>query len=96
MYPIYEFGTEAQRQKYLPSLATGEKIGCFGLTEPNHGSDPAGMETRARKEDGVYILNGSKNWITNSPLVSFGNIHVLRKQVLGIFDPPSLPPCHQK
>jgi len=68
MYPIYEFGTEAQRQKYLPSLATGEKIGCFGLTEPNHGSDPAGMESRARKEDGVYILNGSKNWITNSPL----------------------------
>ena len=73
MYPIYEFGTEAQRQKYLPSLATGEKIGCFGLTEPNHGSDPAGMETRARKEDGVYILNGSKNWITNSPLVSFSS-----------------------
>merc|ERR1711992_324400 len=70
MYPIYDFGTEAQRQKYLPSLATGEKIGCFGLTEPNHGSDPAGMESRARyeKSDGVYILNGSKNWITNSPL----------------------------
>merc|ERR1739844_194216 len=68
MYPIYDFGTEAQRQKYLPSLATGEKIGCFGLTEPNHGSDPAGMESRARKEDGVYILNSSKNWITNSPL----------------------------
>jgi len=68
MYPIYDFGTEAQRQKYLPSLATGEKIGCFGLTEPNHGSDPAGMESNARKEDGVYILNGSKNWITNSPL----------------------------
>jgi len=68
MYPIYDFGTEAQRQKYLPSLATGEKIGCFGLTEPNHGSDPAGMESRARKEDGVYVLNGSKNWITNSPL----------------------------
>merc|ERR1719471_2672033 len=70
MYPIYDFGTEEQRQKYLPSLATGEKIGCFGLTEPNHGSDPAGMETRAKyeKSDGVYILNGSKNWITNSPL----------------------------
>ena len=74
MYPIYDFGTEAQRQKYLPSLATGEKIGCFGLTEPNHGSDPAGMESRARKEDGVYILNGSKNWITNSPLVSLYQI----------------------
>merc|ERR1712156_1412521 len=60
MYPIYDFGSEAQREKYLPSLATGEKIGCFGLTEPNHGSDPAGMESRARyeKSDGVYILNG--------------------------------------
>jgi len=68
MYPIYDFGTEEQKQKYLPKLATGEKIGCFGLTEPNHGSDPAGMESKARSEDGVYILNGSKNWITNSPL----------------------------
>lgn len=70
MYPIYDFGTEAQKEKYLPSLARGEKIGCFGLTEPNHGSDPASMETRARyeKSDKVYILNGSKNWITNSPL----------------------------
>merc|ERR1740123_2108718 len=58
MYLIYDFGTEEQRQKYLPSLATGEIVGCFGLTEPNHGSDPAHMETRARKEDGVYILNG--------------------------------------
>ena len=78
MYPIYDFGTEAQRQKYLPSLATGEKIGCFGLTEPNHGSDPAGMESRARKEDGVYILNGSKNWITNSPLVSLYQIKLFK------------------
>merc|ERR1711923_251319 len=68
MGPINEFGTEEQKQKYLPKLATGEKIGCFGLTEPNHGSDPAGMESKARSEDGVYILNGSKNWITNSPL----------------------------
>merc|ERR1712180_569368 len=68
MYPIYDFGTEEQRQKYLPSLATGEKIGCFGLTEPNHGSDPAGMETRAKTVDGGFILNGSKNWITNSPI----------------------------
>ena len=68
MYPIYDFGTEEQKQKCLPKLATGEKIGCFGLTEPNHGSDPAGMESKARSEDGVYILNGSKNWITNSPL----------------------------
>merc|ERR1712038_528560 len=70
MYPIYDFGTEAQKDKYLPSLATGEKIGCFGLTEPNHGSDPAGMETKAKyvPSDKVFILNGSKNWITNSPI----------------------------
>jgi len=70
MYPIYDFGSEAQRQKYLPRLATGEIVGCFGLTEPNHGSDPAHMETRARydKEGKVWILNGSKNWITNSPI----------------------------
>lgn len=80
MYPIYDFGTEAQRQKYLPSLATGEKIGCFGLTEPNHGSDPAGMESRARKEDGVYILNGSKNWITNSPLADVFIVWAMNKE----------------
>jgi len=70
MYPIWDFGSEEQRQKYLPRLAKGEIVGCFGLTEPNHGSDPAHMETRARwdKEAGVWILNGSKNWITNSPI----------------------------
>lgn len=68
MVPINEFGTEAQKQKYLPKLATGEWIGCFGLTEPDHGSDPAGMVTRAKKTDGGYILNGAKMWITNSPI----------------------------
>jgi len=70
MYPIYDFGSEEQRLKYLPRLASGEIVGCFGLTEPNHGSDPAHMETRARydKEAKVWILNGSKNWITNSPI----------------------------
>jgi glutaryl-CoA dehydrogenase len=68
MYPISEFGTEEQRQKFLPKMATGEWIGCFGLTEPNHGSDPAGMVTRARKADGGFILNGAKMWITNAPL----------------------------
>lgn len=69
MYPIYTFGSDAQKSKYLPELAKGNLIGCFGLTEPNHGSDPSGMETRARKQaDGSYILNGSKNWITNSPI----------------------------
>lgn len=68
MVPINEFGTEDQKQKYLPKLASGEWIGCFGLTEPNHGSDPAGMETRARKVDGGYQLSGNKMWITNSPI----------------------------
>jgi len=70
MFPIYEFGSEAQREKYIPRLATGELVGCFGLTEPNHGSDPAHMETRAKwdAEGKVWILNGSKNWITNSPI----------------------------
>merc|ERR1712055_416152 len=70
MYPIYDFGSEAQREKYLPRLAKGEIVGCFGLTEPNHGSDPAHMETRAKYDPAVqaFILNGSKNWITNSPI----------------------------
>jgi glutaryl-CoA dehydrogenase len=68
MYPIYAYGNEAQRQKYLPKLASGEWVGCFGLTEPNHGSDPGSMETRATKTDGGWILHGSKTWITNSPI----------------------------
>ncbi|MCB1671628.1 MAG: acyl-CoA dehydrogenase [Gammaproteobacteria bacterium] len=68
MLPIYEFGTEQQRQKYLPRLASGEYIGCFGLTEPDHGSDPGGMITRARKVEGGYLLSGAKNWISNSPI----------------------------
>jgi len=69
MHPINEFGSEEQKEKFLPRLASGELIGCFGLTEPNHGSDPSGMETRARKTvDGDYLISGSKNWITNSPI----------------------------
>ena len=68
MVPIFEFGNEATRQKYLPKLARGEWIGCFGLTEPNHGSDPGSMVTRARKVPGGYSLTGSKMWITNSPI----------------------------
>ena len=68
MVPINEFGTEAQKQKYLPRLASGEWIGCFGLTEPDHGSDPGSMATRAYKTDGGYKLKGSKMWITNSPI----------------------------
>jgi glutaryl-CoA dehydrogenase len=68
MLPIYEFGSEAQRRKYLPKLATGEWIGCFGLTEPNHGSDPGSMATRAKSADGGFRLTGSKMWISNSPI----------------------------
>ena len=68
MYPIYAYGSEAQREKYLPKLATGEWIGCFGLTEPDHGSDPGGMETRARSVDNGYQISGAKMWITNSPI----------------------------
>jgi glutaryl-CoA dehydrogenase len=68
MLPIFEFGTEALRQKYLPKLATGEWIGCFGLTEPDHGSDPNSMSTRAHKVPGGYKLSGAKMWITNSPI----------------------------
>lgn len=68
MYPIHTYGTDEQKKKYLPNLASGKWIGCFGLTEPNHGSDPASMETRAKKVDGGFILQGNKMWITNSPI----------------------------
>ena len=68
MYPIYAYGSEEQRRKYLPKLASGEFVGCFGLTEPDAGSDPAGMKTRAQKIDGGYRLTGTKMWISNSPI----------------------------
>ena len=70
MHPIYAYGSEEQRRKYLPKLATGEWVGCFGLTEPNHGSDPGSMETRARKVAGGFQLSGNKMWITNSPIAN--------------------------
>ena len=68
MHPIHAYGDEAQREKFLPKLATGEWVGCFGLTEPDHGSDPGSMITRAESSDGGYVLNGTKMWITNSPI----------------------------
>ena len=68
MYPIWAYGSEAQREKYLPKLASGEWVGCFGLTEPNVGSDPGGMLTRAKSVDGGFVLHGAKMWITNSPI----------------------------
>lgn len=80
MVPINEFGTEEQKQKYLPKLATGEWIGCFGLTEPNHGSDPGGMETRAIKTDNGYKISGTKMWITNSPIA---DVFVVWGKVVG-------------
>ena len=68
MHPIFAYGNDAQRNKYLPKLASGELVGCFGLTEPDHGSDPGGMLTRAKQVDGGYLISGAKNWITNSPI----------------------------
>ena len=68
MYPIYAYGSDEQRKKYLPKLAAGDFIGCFGLTEPDAGSDPGGMKTTATKVQGGYVLNGAKMWISNSPL----------------------------
>src|SRR5271170_3253990 len=76
MHPIHAYGTEAQRQKYLPKLARGEWVGCFGLTEPDHGSDPDGMKTRARKVDGGFLLKGAKMWITNAPIADVLVIHI--------------------
>ena len=84
MVPINEFGSEEQKQKYLPKLASGEWIGCFGLTEPNHGSDPGGMETRAVKTANGYKLSGAKMWITNSPIADV--FVVWAKCVGGDFD----------
>jgi alkylation response protein AidB-like acyl-CoA dehydrogenase len=68
MYPIHAFGSEAQKEEWLPALGEGEAVGCFGLTEPEHGSNPSGMETRAEADGDGYVLNGSKTWITNSPI----------------------------
>ena len=68
MHPIYTFGSEDQKQRFLPKLASGEYIGAFGLTEPNHGSDPGSMETKAKKVDGGYLITGNKMWLTNSPI----------------------------
>jgi glutaryl-CoA dehydrogenase len=72
MHPIFTYGTEAQRERWLPGLASGELVGCFGLTEPDHGSDPGSMRSRAEKADGGYVLTGSKTWITNSPIADVG------------------------
>jgi glutaryl-CoA dehydrogenase len=85
MHPIYTFGTEAQKEKYLPKLARGEWVGCFGLTEPDHGSDPGGMVTRADKTADGYVMNGSKMWITNSPIA---DVFIVWAKVFGDKDIP--------
>ena len=99
MHPIYTYGSEEQRKKYLPKLASGELVGCFGLTEPNHGSDPGSMESRAKKVDGGWVLQGNKMWITNSPIADIfivwakastdGEIHgfILEKGMKGLSAP---------
>src|SRR5438128_706834 len=103
MYPIHAYGTEEQRQRFLPKLASGELVGCFGLTEPNHGSDPGSMEARARKDRNGYVLTGEKTWITNSPIADVavvwakddsGEIRgfVLERGMQGL----SMPPIHGK
>jgi glutaryl-CoA dehydrogenase len=103
MYPIHAYGTEEQRQRFLPPLAAGELVGCFGLTEPNHGSDPGSMEARARKDRGGYVLRGEKTWITNSPIADVavvwakddaGEIRgfLLERGMQGL----SMPPLHGK
>lgn len=80
MYPIYDFGTEEQRRRFLPKLASGELIGCFGLTEPDHGSDPGSMVTSAVKVDGGWLLNGAKMWITNSPIADVSVVWAKAKE----------------
>lgn len=80
MWPIYKFGTEAQKQRWLPQLATADVIGCFGLTEPDHGSDPASMVTTAQKVDGGWMLNGAKMWITNSPIADVAVVWAKAKE----------------
>ena len=99
MYPIYVFGSAEQKEKYLPRLAKGEIVGCFGLTEPNHGSDPDGMETRAIYKGDYYLISGSKTWITNSPIADIfivwakddaGDVRgfILEKGMEGLDAPP--------
>lgn len=80
MYPIFEYGTEEQKERFLPKLASGEWIGCFGLTEPDHGSDPGSMKTTAVKTDGGWVLNGAKMWITNSPIADVGIVWAKAKE----------------
>lgn len=86
MYPIFSFGSEQQKQKFLPQLASGSMVGCFGLTEPDHGSDPGSMKTRLTLENGSYKLNGAKMWITNSPIADIGIVWAKNdeNQIIGV------------
>ncbi len=93
MYPIYAYGSEAQRQKWLPAMAAGERIGCFGLTEPNAGSDPAAMQTRARRASGGWILDGTKMWITNGSIADVALVWAKADdgQIRGFLVDPKIP-----
>jgi len=93
MYPIYKFGSEEQKRKYLPKLAKGELIGCFGLTEPDHGSNPSGMVTNVKDDGDHYILNGAKMWITNSPLADIAVVWAKREdgKVIGLIVEKGMP-----
>ncbi|MDX2280012.1 MAG: acyl-CoA dehydrogenase family protein [Saprospiraceae bacterium] len=93
MYPIYKFGSEEQKRKYLPKLAKGELIGCFGLTEPDHGSNPSGMVTNVKEDGDHYILNGAKMWITNSPLADIAVVWAKREdgKVIGLIVEKGMP-----
>ena len=93
MYPIYSFGSEEQKRKYLPKLATGELLGCFGLTEPNHGSDPGSMKTNVKDMGDHYLLNGSKMWITNSTIADIGVVWAKNEEgvVLGMIVEKGMP-----
>jgi len=87
MYPIFAFGSDAQKQKYLPGLASGALIGCFGLTEPDHGSDPASMTTRAVKDGASYRLSGAKMWITNAPIADLALVWAKWNAAPKVFPP---------
>jgi len=97
MYPIYAFGSEAQKRHWLPKMATGEVIGCFGLTEPDYGSNPAGMITRARQQaDGTWILNGAKMWITNGSTAQVAVVWAKTEDRREREEHPRLPRPHQR
>jgi glutaryl-CoA dehydrogenase len=96
MYPIHAFGSEEQKRKYLPKMANGEIIGCFGLTEPDYGSNPAGMITTARKTDDGWVLNGAKMWITNGSMANIAIIWAKTGELSDVEIDPRLRRAHRR